>query len=85
MLPLVKLTMLSRFWLIVLRAYLVAASRLVNMSGSLLASGPSCPCRPVRFVPAAVDLKFIAPGPLARARGVIARLTNSMITRWFEW
>jgi hypothetical protein len=80
MLPLVKLTMLNRFWLIVLRAYLVAASR-----GSLLARGPSCPCRPVRFVPAAVDLKFIAPGPLARARGVIARLTNSMITRWFEW
>ena len=31
MLPLVKLTMLNRFWLIVLRAYLVAASRLVNM------------------------------------------------------
>ena len=45
MLPLVKLTMLNRFWLIVLRAYLVAASR-----GSLLARGPSCPCHPVRFV-----------------------------------
>jgi hypothetical protein len=31
MLPLVKLIMLNRFWLIVLRAYLVAASRLINI------------------------------------------------------
>jgi hypothetical protein len=46
MLPLVKLTMLNRFWLIVLRAYLVAASRRVNMREACSLAGPVVPVIP---------------------------------------